>query len=322
MVLIAACSGSPTPGNANGGAGSGANGGGTIGNPVLGTGGNADGVGAPCSSSQDGQTRSCCGTGSQTCGGTVEFKMWGPCLNPQGQQVTCSVPNDPGGCGKGEFGPLCPDGGSPTVPNSPGGCGKGEFGPQCADGGVPPLPSLCTDESINNEPEILVGYEPGTGQTVGKNGQIKVWVNDERPEIIAPMEQVDNATGAITMAGDRTAKAADGYLWEPALYIAPLTAESGGPAHFPQFIKGWYNNVPPANGGARGGSRLPVMGVQTMAAGDPVPASAQLSEKYTTEVIWDVASLGLAPGTYIAEFVIHDGDRDRGVGCVTITITN
>jgi hypothetical protein len=31
--------------------------------------------------------------------------------------------------------------------------------------------------------------------------------------------------------------------------------------------------------------------------------------------------LGLAPGTYAAEFLIFDGDRDRGIGCVNIEIT-
>ena len=47
---------------------------------------------------------------------------------------------------------------------------------------------------------------------------------------------------------------------------------------------------------------------------------AMLMEKFSTEFIWDVASLGLKPGTYLAEFVIHDGDHDRAVGCVVITI--
>src|SRR5262249_18392052 len=147
-----------------------------------------------------------------------------------------------------------------------------------------------------------------------------VWVTDERPEIIAGGEQIDPNTGMITMPGDRTVKAADGYLWEPALYIAPMTAESGGTPIFPQYIKGWYNNMPPAGGQIpRGTSRTNIMGTQGAAIETPPPGT-RLSEKYSTEIIWDVNSIGLAPGTYIAEFVIHDGDRDRGVGCVTITI--
>jgi hypothetical protein len=53
---------------------------------------------------------------------------------------------------------------------------------------------------------------------------------------------------------------------------------------------------------------------------DPPPAGARLSDKFNSEDIWDVSTLGLAPGTYTGEFVIHDGDTDRAVGCVTIVI--
>jgi hypothetical protein len=53
---------------------------------------------------------------------------------------------------------------------------------------------------------------------------------------------------------------------------------------------------------------------------DPVPGNPPLSNRYTGEDIRDVSSLGLGPGTYVAEFVIHDGDDDRGVGCVTIVV--
>jgi hypothetical protein len=163
---------------------------------------------------------------------------------------------------------------------------------------------------ISTEPEILVGYSPAMGQTVGRNGQIKVWVNDENPPFIAPGELVDPNTGAITTPGDRTATAPDGLLWEPALYIAPQTPQNGGTPHFPQWIKGWYDNAPP-NGS--GGFQVPGM--------DPVPPGSMLAETYTGEDIWDVSSLGLAPGAYTAVFVIHDGDDDRAIGCVTIVIT-
>jgi hypothetical protein len=169
---------------------------------------------------------------------------------------------------------------------------------------------LCTNDAVNNEPDILVGYAPANGQTVGANGQIKVWVNDEAAPKIAPNEQIDPNTGAILTPGDRTAKADDGYLWEPALYIAPQTAESGGAPHFPTAIKGSYNNQP----------QIPKSSGTLVAGMDPVPAGATLDERYTAEDIWDVSSLGLGPGTYTAEFVIHDGDTDRAVGCVTIVI--
>ena len=52
---------------------------------------------------------------------------------------------------------------------------------------------------------------------------------------------------------------------------------------------------------------------------DPPPPGAKLLT-YTTELIWEVTSLGLGPGAYIAEFVIHDGDYERAVGCINIVI--
>ncbi|HEX7476720.1 MAG TPA: hypothetical protein VF331_02835 [Polyangiales bacterium] len=343
-VLLAACSARPNSAGGSSGAGTSGGGAGTGTGNTAGSGAtkSADGVGDPCT--VDGATRSCCGTGKQTCAGTVEFKMYGPCLDTTGKQITCTVPNTPGGCGVGEFGPTCPNGGvdGGTAPHvcgagefgpqctnktsdagTPRVCGVGEFGPQCVgDGGVPnKLPALCADRAINTEPQILAAYSPAMGQSVGQNGQIKVWMNDECPEIIAPNEQIDPNTGLITAPGDRTAKAADGYLWEPALYIAPLTAEAGGPAHFPQYIKGWYNSQTTTVSGSGCRRNTTVIGTQVPGA-DPAPAGTPLPERFNTEIIWDVKSLGLTPGTYVAEFVIHDGDKDRGVGCVTITITN
>jgi hypothetical protein len=255
--------------------------------------------------STTGAMRTCCTGGTQTCNGFGEFATWGPCVNGKGATLTC---NDP--CGAGEFGPGC-DAGTPVDSGSK--CGPGEFGPGCGSG---PPPALCSDMNISNEPEILQAFQPASGQSVAANGQIKVWITDERAAIIAPNEQVDATTGMITTPGDRTAKAADGYLWEPALYIAPQTAENGGAPHFPQVIKGWYNNMPPPAG------RRPPAGAGVQVPGmDPPPAGATPALQYSTEYIWDVSALGLAPGTYVGEFVIHDGDKDRAVGCVTIVIT-
>ncbi len=254
-----------------GGGGSSAAGGGGNGATSGGT------NGASQSCSTPGATQACCTNGTQTCVGT-EFPTWGPCLAPDGATLTC------GG----------------------GTCASGEF--SSCDGGVPPMPKLCAAGGVNNEPDILVGYAPASGQSVGAGGQIKVWVNDEGAPIIAPGEVVDATTGAITMPGDRTAKAPDGFLWEPAVYIAPQTAENGGTPHFPDFIHGDYNPT------TQKGAGLHVAGM------DPPPAGSVLADKYTAEFTWNVDALGLAAGTYIAEFVIHDGDRDRGVGCVTITI--
>jgi hypothetical protein len=169
---------------------------------------------------------------------------------------------------------------------------------------------VCSDQTVNTEPGILVGYSPATGQTVGKTGQIKVWVCDENSPFIAPGEVVDNTTGAITTPGNRTALAADGLLYEPALFIAPQSPTNGGTPLFPQWIKGSYNNNPPTRGTFTGGAPM-----------DPPPAGINLAAMYTGEFIWDVSKLGLGPGSYTAVFSVHDGDKDRAIGCVNIVIT-
>jgi hypothetical protein len=299
LILVAGCSAKASHhgnldggffGNPSGSGGSGAHGNGQDGGlsaaPTM-------GAGSDCQN--PGETQSCCGSGTRVCRGQVEFATWGPCIDSKGDELKC-LPTDK--CGQGEFAKGC-DAGSPPEPPGP----------------PPEPPALCHDETVSNEPEILAAYAPADGESVSEDGQIKVWVNDEHPATIAPNEQVDATTGAVTTPGDRSAKAPDGYLWEPALYIAPDSAEKGGTPHFPQTIKGWYNNVPPTNGRPpRGaGTEVPNM--------DPPPSGTKLHDDYTTEFIWNVKDLNLAPGTYIAEFVIHDGDRDRAVGCVTIVVT-
>jgi hypothetical protein len=265
---------------------------------------------APCDT--PGATRQCCQTGEQTCTGEgVEFSSWGPCTDPRGKTLTCSGP-----CALSEFA-VCDAGVDKGIDGGTN-CWSTEF--SVCDGGTPPPPSLCSNKTINNEPEILAAYSPANGASVPQNGQIKVWINDEGAAIIAPNEQIDPTTGAITAPGDRTAKAPDGYLWEPALYIAPQTAESGGKPHFPQWIKGWYNNNPATATAMKPPAGSAAVGVQISGMDPPPAGTPVLREKYTSEDIWDVRALGLAPGTYHAEFVIHDGDRDRAVGCVTIAI--
>jgi len=43
-------------------------------------------------------------------------------------------------------------------------------------------------------------------------------------------------------------------------------------------------------------------------------------ETFKSEYIWELANLGLTPGKYIGQYVIHDGDGGIGIGCVNITI--
>jgi len=186
------------------------------------------------------------------------------------------------------------------------------------------VPSLCKIGGVNNEQTILVGYSPLEGQSVGTTGQIKVWVNDEGPPFISPGEIVDASSGAVLKPGDRTAKASDGYYYEPALYISPDTAETGGHAHFPDYIKGQFNNSPQT---FESNPDNPV--IVNGPAIDPIPnggkpigpnPNGDKPNLYTAEDIWNISGLGLTTGTYEAEFLVHDGDHDRGVGCVSIVI--
>jgi len=286
VLAVPSCGGSPGSdfGGSNGGSQSDDGGGGSNGNGQGNFGGSTSDGGVE-SCTPPGSTRTCCITGTQVCVGNGENAAWGPCKDSSGKALTCS---GTGGGGAEDSGTSHPDSGGP---------GNG------GNGSEPPPPA-CNDPTVNTEPNILVGYVPANGQSVGNNGQIKVWVNDERAPFVAPGEQIDPTTGAITMAGDRTAKAPDNYLWEPTLYI-------NGHAFFPTAIKGPYNNHPPTYQGASYPTDAPI---------DPVPPGAIAFQTYTGEDVWDVSSLGLSPGTYAAEFVVHDGDRERAVGCISIVI--
>jgi hypothetical protein len=169
---------------------------------------------------------------------------------------------------------------------------------------------------VNSEPEILVGSSPAMGESVKANGQIKVWVTDELPAIVAENEQIDEMTGVVTMPGDRGQLNLDGFPNEPTLYVTAAGGKAVG--YYPSQVKGDYNNTPSA------GPDITKLFGGTVTHGpaiDTAPPSTNLPLTYNTEFIWDVSAMQLAPGTYMAEFVIHDGDLDRAVGCITISIT-
>jgi len=45
-----------------------------------------------------------------------------------------------------------------------------------------------------------------------------------------------------------------------------------------------------------------------------------LSEQFTAEYIWDVNALGLPPGVYHVQLVIHDGDDNLGIDCIALQL--
>ena len=229
-----------------------------------------------------------------------------------------------------------PPNGKTPIPNTSGYPPNGKT-PIPNTSGYPPLPTgndLCPANQFSTEPIIFVGTDPAPGQAVGANGEIRVWVNDETPPKIAPHEVVNPITGKIT-PGDRTAIDGAGngfFLWEPALYITPLTsankngpfsgdAENHGKPYFPTQIKGDYDSNPE--------------GQQIEMVGPPIdtdfinfengPQNTQLTNKYlitgfTSEYAWSVNSLGLSPGAYHVELVIHDGDTNLGITCIALRL--
>ncbi len=169
---------------------------------------------------------------------------------------------------------------------------------------TPPASSVCSKGGINTRPEILVYSTPKNGEAISIDGQIKVWANDTAPLLIAPGERITRNSGAIIAPGDRAAKAPDGYIWAPALYIFPQTVDAGGQPYFPSSIRGDYNN---------GTIRL-AFGIERL------PASIQLQNRYTAQYIWNVKDLGLQPGSYQLQFVIHDGGTGRAVKCISMRV--
>ena len=194
---------------------------------------------------------------------------------------------------------------------------------------------MCDDPFANSEPEILAAYSHAPGESVAANGQIKVWITDELPPYIAEGEQIDETTGRIVVPGDLAGLNFDGYLNEPTLYLTSATT-SMATGFYPQWVMGDYNNMPSA-----GPDITKLFGgtVPHGPAPEPLPASAtgvlpqtynsefiwEVSEGGTGEVevfefIWEVSEMQLEPGSYSAEFVVHDGDLDRAVGCIAIDI--
>lgn len=173
-----------------------------------------------------------------------------------------------------------------------------------------PPATLCTPGGKNNEAGIIVAYSPISGQTISVSGKVRIWVNDEYAPVIAPNEQVNLKTGQITSYGNTSALAHDKFLYEPAVYISPQDAETNlNAGHFPDNIKGDFDNKPPS-------TKVAIKGAPV----DPLPSGSSAPEKFTSMYTWNVGSLNLSPGIVQLEFSIPDGDEDRGFGCITLNV--
>jgi hypothetical protein len=94
-----------------------------------------------------------------------------------------------------------------------------------------------------------------------------------------------------------------------------MSPTNGGTAYFPQWVKGSYNNNPPNRGTFTGAT------IDTPPGNSTCTGFFGFGVGYEAEFIWNVSSLGLSPGNYALVLSIHDGDQDRAIICITITIT-
>ncbi len=191
----------------------------------------------------------------------------------------------------------------------------------------PPVVNQCLSNPFNEEPDIFYASDPAAGGIAAAGSQIRIWANDGNGGSVA-LGTVFDSNGVIITPGDRTAHDGRGenyYLWEPALYLTPLTSpdqpgpftgdvENGGTPHFPIIVKG---EVSEADQGNKKGF------VKVLPPIDPpvnVVGGGSGHGGHIGEYIWDVDSLGLAPGLYRVQEVIHDGDGDLAVNCTTIQL--
>ena len=190
-----------------------------------------------------------------------------------------------------------------------------------------PKVNTCAESNFNREPYIFIASDPLPGGIAVPGGRIRVWVDDGNGGSVSEGEIINKDTGQIITPGDRSATDGKGqgyYRWEPALYITPLTspdqpgpyagdAENGGQPYFPSFVRG---RVVYTDSNTTRFLSLPPI---ESPVGFEVPRSKDHGGNQA-QFILEVNSLGLTPGFYRAQIVVHDGDGDLALNCITIQI--
>lgn len=190
-----------------------------------------------------------------------------------------------------------------------------------------PKGNACEASRFNREADIFVGSDPAPGGAAPAGGRIRVWIDDGNGGSVASGEVIDQNTGQIITPGDRNATDGKGpgyYLYEPALYITLLTspdqpgpfagdAENGGKPYFPTAVRGEvvYEDSDSTD-------FLPLPPVESPVGFDI--RTRRSHGGHIAQFTWDVNSLALSPGFYRAQFVVHDGDGDVAINCITIQI--
>lgn len=191
-----------------------------------------------------------------------------------------------------------------------------------------PVAHSCVNSSLNEEREFFIGSDPPPGG-VASGGVIRVWVfDDDASPWVAPGTQTDPATGKVTVPGNYALKDRRGYAYHPALYITNITSnpndrsgdvDNGGKAYFPDLIKGGYSYAPNSVKGTEIKS-APVDDYLNFMNGPDSIDPRTMPKYFLAEYIWEIDKLGLAKGSYRTQFVMHDGDGDLSIDCITISI--
>jgi len=174
----------------------------------------------------------------------------------------------------------------------------------------------------SSDSNIFIALDPPNGQLVGSTGDIRAWVSDEAGGGMPTSAGVDSS-GRITKHSDPIIdKDSHGYPWEPAIYITLITPQNqNGPFSGDKENGGTPTFVTAVKGKVTSARDSPWLQIPTYS--DPLPwrIGNRIGDGvHIAEFIWNVASLGLAPGTYRVQVAVHDGDSHLAVECTTIII--